>query len=401
MTVMAAPSDVPVLDEDPYSTDNLRDPRTFHHRLREAGPLVWLSRHGVYATGRYAQVRAGLSQFEQLISSAGVGLEDLRTGASWRPASLMIEADPPAHTPRRELLARILSPRALRSLREPFAAAADQLVDRVLAADSVDGVRDLAEAFPLEVFPAAVGLDESVRPHLLVYGNLGFNTLGPDNEILRQAREGVGPTIEAIMAQTAREALRVPGLGALLWQAADDGVIPADEAPMLVRSLLTAGVDTTVASLGAALHGLAADPQQWQLLRADPGRAKFVFEEAIRFDSPVQTFYRTSVQDTDLDGAHLPADQKVMLSLAGANRDPRQFSEPDRFDMARNVAGHVGFGWGIHQCVGQHLGRMEGEALLGALARKVATLELAGEPERRLNNTLHAWGTLPLRITAA
>jgi len=265
----------------------------------------------------------------------------------------------------------------------------------------VDGVRDIAEAYPLEVFVDAMGLNEATTPHLLVYGNLAFNTVGPSNDLLHQAMQVAGPAIEAITAQTKREALRDDGLAALVYKSADEGVISAEEAPLLVRSLLTAGVDTTVSSIGAALHGLAADPAQWQLLREDPSRARFAFEEAIRFDSPVQTFYRTSIRPTDLAGAPLPADVKVMLSLAGANRDPRRYENPDTFDLAREASGHVGFGWGIHQCVGARLARMEGEAVLSELARRVEAIQLDGPAIRRLNNTIRAWGQMPLLLTPA
>ncbi|MGW4830284.1 cytochrome P450 [Amycolatopsis japonica] len=299
-------------------------------------------------------------------------------------------------------MARLLSPRALRSLRQPFLRAAESLVDKVLAEDDgFDGVSEIAEAFPLTVFPDVVGLGEDVREHLLPYGDLVFNFGGPMNELAVSALRRGGGAVAAVDAQTRRVALRDNGIGAQIWQAVDAGELPAEEAPLLVRSLLTAGVDTTVSAIGAALHALATNPDQWQLLRDDPRRARFAFEEAIRVESPVQTFYRTSVRETDLAGASLPADVKVYLSLGAANHDPRRFEEPDRFDLTRETSGHVGFGVGIHHCVGQHLGRLEGEAILTALAGKVKSIGLAGTPVRRLNNSLRSWASLPLVLAAA
>lgn len=392
---------VPELDVDPYDRDILREPHEFHELLRETGSIVWLPRYGVYACGRYEQVHAGLRQWQDLISSAGVGLGDLRTGENWRTPSLLIEADPPAHSPRRAVVDKILSARALRKLREEFAEAANRMVDGLVERGTFDAVTDLAEEFPLTVFPASVGLGEQVRPHLLTYGDLVFNGGGPENELFESAMAKAPEAITAIAAQTRRETLRPGGLGAQIWDAADRGELPEDEAPLLVRSLLTAGVDTTVSSLAASIHCLATHPDQWQLLKQNPARARLAFEEAIRFESPVQTFYRTAVRDTDIAGVSVPADAKVLLHLASANRDPRRFERPHRYDFGRRVSGHVGFGMGIHQCVGQHLARMEGEAVLSALAAKAATLEIAGTPERRLNNTLRSWGRLPVTLTPA
>jgi cytochrome P450 len=112
----------------------------------------------------------------------------------------------------------------------------------------------------------------------------------------------------------------------------------------------------------------------------------------------VQTFFRTTTCETELGGARLPADAKILLFLGAANRDPRRWPAPDTFDIDRKAGGHVGFGYGIHACVGQMVARLEGEIMLTALARRAATLELAGEPVRRLNNTLRGLASLPLRV---
>ena len=103
----------------------------------------------------------------------------------------------------------------------------------------------------------------------------------------------------------------------------------------------------------------------------------------------------------EVAGVRIPADQKVLLFLAAANRDPRQWEEPERFDIGRRTLGHVGFGYGIHACVGQMVARLEAEILLSALARAVASIELVGEPTWRLNNTLHGLDRLPVRLRAA
>lgn len=167
-------------------------------------------------------------------------------------------------------------------------------------------------------------------------------------------------------------------------------------------SLLSAGVDTTVTGLAAVLHAVARYPDQWARLRADPGLARVAFDEAVRWESPVQTFFRTTATDTELAGVRVPAGRKVLMFLGSANRDPRHWGPgAGTFDLDRDPSGHVGFGMGLHQCVGQHVARLEAEAVLAALAARVATITPAGPPRRRPNNTMRAWASMPLRVTPA
>src|SRR5260370_6495473 len=120
------------------------------------------------------------------------------------------------------------------------------------------------------------------------------------------------------------------------------------------------------------------------------------FEEVLRFEAPVQTFFRTTTGDVEVGGVRLGDGAKVLLFLAAANRDPRRWENPEKFDVRRRATGHMTFGTGIHGCVGQAVARLESEAVFGALARRVASFELTGEPTRRLNNTLPRLDPLPL-----
>jgi len=128
--------------------------------------------------------------------------------------------------------------------------------------------------------------------------------------------------------------------------------------------------------------------------------ARAAFEEAVRYESPVQTFFRTTTREVDIGGLRIGEGEKVLMFLGSANRDPRRWERPDDFDIERRVGGHVGFGYGIHQCVGQVLARMEGECVLTSLARKVAAIEITGPIERRFNNTLRGLARLPVTIRA-
>lgn len=180
-------------------------------------------------------------------------------------------------------------------------------------------------------------------------------------------------------AASCSKALTPDGFGAQIYAEADAGKISHDEAALLVRSLLTAGLDTTIFGLGNALLCFARNPEQWQALRENPSLLRSAFEEVLRYASPVQTFLRTTNRDVEVEGVPIPEGSKVLLFLASANRDPRKWEDPDRFDIQRKTIGHVGFGYGIHVCVGQMVARLEAELLLGALARRVESLELHDE----------------------
>ncbi|NKE10856.1 cytochrome P450, partial [Kocuria subflava] len=225
-----------------------------------------------------------------------------------------------------------------------------------------------------------------------------FTACGPTNRHVQKGAARVAELGEWVGSRCRRDMLADQGFGAAIWAAADRGEITEQQAPLVVRSLLTAGVDTTVHAISAILHCFATHPDQWQRLRADPSLVRTAFDEAIRLESPVQTFFRTTTQPIRVGSVEIPADEKVLLFLGAANRDPRRWEEPNTFDLSRDPSGHMGFGMGIHQCVGQHVARLEAEAILNALIRRVQHLELNGEPVRHLNNTLHAWASVPVRV---
>jgi cytochrome P450 len=388
----------PVSSVDPFSHDFLQDPYPHHQELREAGPVVWLEQYGIWTMARHEQVRDALTDHQTYCSSAGVGLSDFRKEPPWRPPSIILEADPPLHTRTRAVLTRILSPAAIKVLRETFEREAELLVARLVESREFDGIADLAEAYPLKVFPDATGISDEGRENLLPYGSLVFNSFGPRNDLFNAAMANAGPVRDWIMSKCSRAALKPGGLGMQIFDAVDSGELTEDEAGMLVRSFLSAGIDTTVYGLGNALYCLARYPEQWSALRENPTLIRGAFEEVLRFEAPVQSFFRTTTKTVEVSGVRLGDGEKVLLLFAAANRDPRRWDKPDTFDVKRRATGHMTFGTGIHGCVGQAVARLETEAVLGALARRVATLEMTAEPNRRLNNTLRGFDTLPLRV---
>ena len=393
---------LPTDDVDPFSHEVLEDPLPMHAALRDAGPLVHLTKYDLYAMARYEEVHAALVDWQRFQSAAGVGLSNFKKEKPWRPPSLLLEADPPRHDAPRRVLQKVLSPRSLRKLRDGWFADAEVLVDEVLAdGTEFDGKERLADAFPLRVFPDAVGLGPDGRENLLPYGNHAFNAFGPMNDLVAEGAPRVAELSAWVADQCRREALAPEGFGADIWAASDRGDITPEQAPLIVRSLLTAGVDTTVHGIGAVLYAFATNPDQWQRLRAEPGLARVAFDEAVRWESPVQTFFRTATTDVRVGGHVVPEGHKILMFLASANRDPRRWVNPDAFDLSRDPSGHVGFGMGIHQCAGQHVARLEAEALVTALAKRVRTIELAGPTKRHHNNTLRAWEGIPIRVELA
>jgi len=388
----------PVSSVDLFSIEFFSDPFPDHAALRDAGPIVWLDRYSIWAAARYQEVHQILNDWQTFCSSRGVGMSDFAKEKPWRPPSLVLEKDPPEHTRTRSVLNKVLSPAVMKTLRAGFAEAAEQKADELLKLGSFDAITELAQGFPLSVFPDAVGMRREGREHLLPYAGTVFNAFGPDNELRRNAIERAAPHIAWVTEQCQRINLSSDGLGAKIYAAADAGEITHQEAPMLVRSLLSAGLDTTVNGFGAAIYCLARFPDQWARLRAKPELARAAFEEAIRFESPVQTFFRTTTRPVEIGGVQLGEGEKVITLLASANRDPRKWENPDVYDIERRTSGHVGFGAGIHMCVGQLLARLEGEVMMGALARRVKSIEIVGEPKRAFNNTLRGLESLPVRI---
>jgi 4-methoxybenzoate monooxygenase (O-demethylating) len=246
-----------------------------------------------------------------------------------------------------------------------------------------------------------MGMPPENRRFLLPYGDMVFNSFGPRNGFFEKAVADAEPVLAWLQRQMQRDAFAPGGFGAAIHAAVDTGELTREEAPVVARSLLSAGVDTTVSGLGAAVYCLARFPEQFARLRADPSLARAAFEEAVRYESPVQTFFRTTTRPVEVGGVALGEGEKVLMFLGAANRDPRHWEHPDDYNITRRTVGHVGFGSGIHQCVGQLLARLEGECVLSVLARKASLIDITGLPHRRYNNTLRALASLPVTVRPA
>ena len=394
------PDSIPVLQEDPFSMENLGDPTNFHARLRDAGPVVWLPLYGCYAVGRYEEAAQVFGDWRTFSSARGIGLSDFAKEKPWRDPAVLLETDPPRHNEIRTRVNRILSQKALEDMRDDFVRQADDLLDKLLEDDCFDAQKQIAVAYPLAVFGDAIGITKDGRDKLLAYGDMAFNNFGPLNE-LRESSNQKGRdlgVVEWIMAQTQRDAVREGSLGEKFHQLAEDGLITHYEAWNVMRGQLTAGVDTTIAALGHLLLCLAQDPAQYALLREESGLVRKAFDETLRHLSPLQQLFRTAIQPGQVGGMPIQPDTKMLISIAAANRDPRKWSDPDRFDINRNAVDHLAFGRGIHVCAGMNVAKLEAECLLTSFLRRVRSLEPAGEPRFILNNTVRRLDSLPIRI---
>ena len=386
---------------DPFSPEFRADPFTPYQQLRELDPpAVWLTRHSIWVVSRYEPVRAVLSDWKHFSNAGGGGIKNYFLEKPWRRPSIILEVDPPEHQRTRKVLMQALSPDRLQQLRATFEAQADAIFEAALAKGTLDAVPDLVQRFPLTVFPDAVGMKREDRSNMLVYGSMVFGGFGPTTpwyeELMKQAE-----TVSAwIMERCQRSALTPDGIGAAIYAQADAGNIEEWEATLLVRSLLSAGVDTTIDSIGLCLKCLAEHPDQWALLRADPDLARAAFEEATRYDSSSQSLFRTTMEDHEFQGVALEKHQKVLVLIGAAGRDAAKWPDSDRFDITRRVtASQIGYGAGPHSCVAQMMARLEAEVFFRTLAQKVHSIELAGPAQLRLQPGLRGLSSLPVRLT--
>src|SRR5690606_21276123 len=224
-------------------------------------------------------------------------------------------------------------------------------------------------------------------------------TMGPMNALFEEAmRDTSGEVIAWAGACVKRENLAAGSLGMAMYEAADRGEIAPAEAELLVGILLSAAADTTVITLANTLRAFCEFPQEFQRVKADRSLVKAASEESLRWDSPSRMAGRMTMRDIAIEGYLIPAGTRCGLMFAAANRDPRRWQDPYRFDVTRPNAGHLGFGFGVHACVGRVLALLEAEALLGAVAEAVESIEAAGPPEPWMTTIGHGPARLPVRL---
>lgn len=388
------PMSIPTSDLDLYSDNVLTEPYEQYRRLRDAGSAVWLERYKVWAITRYDGVRAVLRDWKTFSSAEGVALNDpLNTAMRGNT----LASDPPLHDLLRNVVASRMTAQALRPTKEMIESRADALVERLVMRQSFDAVQDLAQVLPLSIVPDFIGLPQEGREHMLEWAMATFDAFGPMNERCRHALQTAPEVFGYAKHLAATGNLRPGSFGAGIIEAERDGRITEAQCPQLFTAYLVPSLDTTISAIGNAIWLFGRYPEQWQRVRENPSLIPNAFEEVLRLESPIQGFSRKATSDYDVEGISIPAGSRVIVLFASANRDERRWEQPDSFDVTRNTSGHLGFGYGIHLCAGASLARLEGQAVLSALAQRVERFEL-GNSTRKLNNVIRGLSSLAVTV---
>ncbi|MQY02676.1 cytochrome P450 family protein [Actinomadura macrotermitis] len=354
----------------------LRDPFTVYGRIREQSPLARIPIPGIgamWALTRHADARAMLSDPRFAMNSGSF----LRPGVPehcLRYMRTMSEREAPEHA----RLRRLVSPAFSKRQAEAFRPRVEPLVARLLDGLPADGPADLLERFarplPMDVICELVGIPEQDRPRWREYG---ATIAAGSGQGFAEAVPGIMAGAEAAVARRRAE----PGDDLLSELAAEPGLSDEDLVT-LVWHLVMAG-QTPTHLIANAVHALLAHPGQLAALRGHPGLMPGAVEEMIRWCGPVMmTIPRYATEDAELCGTPVRKGEPVTAIVASVNRDPRVFADPERFDVSRAPASHLGFAHGPHFCLGASLARVQTEVALAMLLERFPGLALAGEPER-------------------
>lgn len=382
-------------DIDIFSDEVILDPHDTYRHLRDQGPAVWMTRHDAWLITRYADVNAALQDWELFSSAHGINLNE---PANSIPAGVLV-AEPPTHPVIRRVLGARLTPRSLRGLEPEFHRLAGDLVDELVEHGTVDAVSDFATRFPLTVIPDLLGCPPEDRDKLLIWAAGSFETAGPLNARAEAGLAVLQDVIGYVTRLAGEGGMNPDGWWSDMLEAARDNDIPDEALPSLLVDFLLPSMDTTINSIATAVWQFGQNPAQWRMVREDRSLIDRIVDESVRFEAPARGFSRLVTRDTEVDGVPIPAGDRVFLCYSSGNRDERHWDRPDQFDVTRDTTGHLGFGAGIHRCVGQGLAKLEAKALFTALADRVETFEVS-EPVWRANNILRGIESMSMTLRA-
>ncbi|BBX28606.1 cytochrome P450 [Mycolicibacterium alvei] len=389
---------IPTYRSDIYSTSAIVDPYPHYTRLRALGPVVRLTRHRAYAIPRFAECKSILRDDKTFISGAGVALNPIPNTFS---KGTTLTSDGATHDERRKLVAHRLLPRALRAMADDIDRFAADIVDQAVAKGSVDGVDDIASALPLAVVPDLVGWPRNQRADLMAWGGATFDLLGPFNRRAAKAIPDSARMLRFAHQVVKNRSVLDGSLGHDVLLAADNGELSDADCASLMIDYIVPSLDTTISAIANGVHLLATHPEQFELLKSDPELLPNAVNEIIRYSSPLRAFTRKARHDVEIGGAIVPGGARVLVIYASANRDEREWADPDVFDIRNDATRQLGFGNGAHACAGQGLARLETQAMLCALIERVDRIELTATPVWALNNIIRRHSSLPVKLTAA
>ena len=408
---------------DPFSLLNLQreeirsNPYPFYDMLRRHDPVHWDDEMGFWVLTRYTDIDS-LYTDERFSRAQGLmrGFERLSeadrsvAGPVYHSFSQTVfYADPPYHTHLRGLMNHAFTPRRVERLRPYIQQTVDELLDAAYTKPVADIIQDLAYPLPVMVIAELLGLPVGDRARFKKWSDDLFAILGTvrpkSHELLQRAAQSLEEMTDYVRAlsRTRRASPQDDLLTALLTFTENDafdcphpyrpGTHPAGEGVVLERSassdltgeelvaniniLLSTGHETTTHLLGNGLLALLQNTDELQKLQAKPALLASAIEEMLRYDNPVQITYRSAVEDAEIQGRRIRKGDLVNTIIGSANRDPQRFTDPDRFDITRNEGRHLGFGVGIHFCIGAPLVRLEAEIVLETLLRRFPKLRLA------------------------
>jgi cytochrome P450 len=371
----------------------VQDPYAYYARLRDADPVHELPGTGTFLVTRmdlihevvakpaiYSSVSTRFLHHHALAGAPG--LRGVRPDIDASAGSVLATADPPDHTRQRKVVTRRLSTAVMQGMEPEFRDLVDGVLDQALAAGRIEWMSTLAEPLPMIMVARIMGLDDEFAPALKAQGYASVEAISgfvTDDRLaeLGEPMMSVGPVVDAYLA--ARETQQYdPGtLVGVCAQAAEAGELTDLEAFATLFLLITAGGESTTSLTGTGARILAQQPDLQDRLRREPHLVPAFVEEACRIDPPFRGHYRHVVSDTELGGTHIPADSTLVLAWPAANRDPHAFANPDEIDLDRpNPRQHVGFGWGIHLCVGAPLARVEAKVAFEQLLRRTKSFSV-------------------------
>jgi cytochrome P450 len=382
------------------------DPYPFYAQLRAHDPVhalggdQWLLTRYDDVAAVYRSAAASSDKQREFAPKFGAG-----TPLYEHHTTSLVFSDPPLHTRVRRLLMGALNQRAIARMEPGVAALVDQLLERMSGRAQADLIEDFAAQIPVEVIGNLLDVPREERAPLRGWSLAILSALepAPSAEILARGNSAVRDFVAYLRTLVAQRRQRPgdPEVDVLtrLIQGEHDGE-RLNETELLHNCifLLNAGHETTTNLIGNGLHALLAHREQLERLQREPALINTAVEELLRFESPLQLNNRQLTAPLGLSTRELPAGAFVTLGIGAANRDPAQFADPDRLDIARKPNLHVAFGHGAHACAGMNVARLEARIAIGALGRRFPRIEFASAPERDRRVRFRGWRQLPVRL---
>ena len=392
----------------PLSASVARDPYPVYAKLRERDPVHHSRLMDALLFTRYRDVDAILRDHRHFSSDPRKRRASGRQRASLpSPEDMsMLFLDPPDHTRLRALVNKAFTRKAVNALEARVRGLMEGLLDAVADPAGFDWMEAVANPLPVIVIAEMLGVPPEDRARFRVWSDRRARILEPT--LTAREREIAGEAAEALDAyflpiiEARRAAPRDDIVSALVHAEEAGDTLTEREMLMMLRLLLVAGNETTTNLLGNGLLALLRHPDQLAALREDPGLIPAAVEELLRFDSPVQTDFRTAVEDCDVNGFPVPRGRNVITLIGAANHDPAVFDRPDRLDVRRREVSHISFGRGIHYCLGAQLARMEGRIAFEALLERFSSIHLLTDRLAFRNSiVLRGLESLPIGATRA